>query len=44
MESMRGNLQQVEGVLPQIARSRAVLQELLHKHLDQDQYEQVILG
>jgi CENP-Q, a CENPA-CAD centromere complex subunit len=44
MESMKGNLQQIEGVLPAIAKSRAALQEVLHKHLDAQQYEQVLLG
>ncbi|KAK3684229.1 S-adenosyl-L-methionine-dependent methyltransferase [Podospora appendiculata] len=44
MESMRGNLQQIEGVLPAIAKSKGALQGLLHKHLDPRQYDQVLLG
>jgi len=44
MESMRGNLQQIDGVVPAIAKSRAALQGLLHRHLDQGQYEQVMFG
>jgi hypothetical protein len=44
MESMRGNLQQLEGVMPQLGRSRAALQGLLFKHLEQEQYEQTLLG
>lgn len=44
MESIRGNLQQAEGIVPQLARSRAALQDVLFRHLGQGQYEQVILG
>ncbi|KAK6225365.1 hypothetical protein QIS74_01412 [Colletotrichum tabaci] len=44
MESMRNNLQQIDGVLPQIVRSRAALQDVLFKHLDQPSYENVLLG
>ncbi|GJC83715.1 hypothetical protein ColLi_06553 [Colletotrichum liriopes] len=44
MESMRNNLQPIDGVLPQIVRSRAALQDVLCKHLDQQSYENVLLG
>ncbi|TQN74609.1 hypothetical protein CSHISOI_00823 [Colletotrichum shisoi] len=44
MESMRNNLQQIDGVLPQIVRSRAALQDVLFKHLGQPSYEDVLLG
>ena len=44
MDSMRANLQQVDGVVPQVVRSRAALQSLLFRHLDQEQYEQAVLG
>lgn len=41
---MRGNLQQVEGVAPQLTRSRAALRGVLYKHLDVEQYEEALLG
>ncbi|KAI1491971.1 CENP-Q, a CENPA-CAD centromere complex subunit-domain-containing protein [Biscogniauxia mediterranea] len=44
MESMRGNLQQIDGVVPEIARSRALLRAALQKHLDRDVLEGVVLG
>ncbi|KAK3946441.1 CENP-Q, a CENPA-CAD centromere complex subunit-domain-containing protein [Diplogelasinospora grovesii] len=44
MESIKGNLQQIEGVLPAIAKSKAALQHVLYKHLEPQQYDQVLLG
>jgi hypothetical protein len=44
MESMRSNLGQIEGVLPAIVKSRAALQGALCQYLDQEQYDQVLLG
>ena len=44
MESMKGNLQQIDGVLPTIVKSRAALQGVLHKYLDPEQYDQAVLG
>ncbi|KAM4059161.1 CENP-Q, a CENPA-CAD centromere complex subunit [Hirsutella rhossiliensis] len=44
VESMRANLRQADGIVPQLARARAALQAALHTHLDQDQYERVVLG
>ncbi|KAK7948706.1 uncharacterized protein PG986_009592 [Apiospora aurea] len=44
MESMRSNLQQVEGVAPAIAESRAALKTVLMPNLDQAAYEKVLLG
>ncbi|KAI1372264.1 CENP-Q, a CENPA-CAD centromere complex subunit-domain-containing protein [Hypoxylon crocopeplum] len=44
MESMRGNLQQIDGVVPAIARSRGLLRAALQSHLDREQLENVILG
>lgn len=44
MESMRGNLQQVDGVVAQIIQSRAALQEVLYRNLSPEQFEQVLLG
>ncbi|KAF7542394.1 hypothetical protein G7046_g10171 [Stylonectria norvegica] len=44
VESMRGNLQQTEGIAPAVARGRAALQDVLLRHLDRGAYEQVVLG
>ncbi|KAK2004280.1 hypothetical protein LX36DRAFT_650061 [Colletotrichum falcatum] len=44
MESMRNNMQQIDGVVPQIVRTRAALQDVLFKHLDQQSYENVLFG
>ncbi|KAK8094051.1 hypothetical protein PG997_000736 [Apiospora hydei] len=44
MESMRSNLQQVEGVAPAIAESRAALKTVLMPNLDPAAYEKVLLG
>ncbi|KXH41229.1 hypothetical protein CSIM01_03435 [Colletotrichum simmondsii] len=44
MESMRANLQQIDGVVPQIVKSRAALQDVLFKHLDQQSFENVLFG
>ncbi|KAK7981095.1 hypothetical protein PG989_013552 [Apiospora arundinis] len=44
MESMRSNLQQVEGVAPAIAESRAALKMVLMPNLGQEAYEKVLLG
>ncbi|KAJ4269697.1 hypothetical protein NW762_001365 [Fusarium torreyae] len=43
-ESIRGNLQQAEGVTPQLNRTKAALQDVLQRYLDGGAYEQVILG
>lgn len=44
VESIRGNLQQAEDITPQLARSKAALQNVLHRYLENDTYEQVVLG
>jgi hypothetical protein len=44
VDSIRTNLEQAQGLVPQIGRSRAVLRDILLRHLDQEQYEQVVLG
>ncbi|KAF4988305.1 hypothetical protein FGRMN_9856 [Fusarium graminum] len=44
VESIRGNLQQAEGVTPQFGRTKAALQDVLHRYLDNESYEQVVLG
>ncbi|KOS22152.1 hypothetical protein ESCO_002202 [Escovopsis weberi] len=43
-ESIRNNLRQTEGILPQVSRSRAALQDVLFRYLDQEQYEHVLFG
>ncbi|KAG8670077.1 hypothetical protein FPOAC2_09418 [Fusarium poae] len=44
VDSIRGNLQQAEGVTPQLNRTKAALQDVLQEYLDSDMYEQVLLG
>ncbi|UKZ51459.1 hypothetical protein TrVGV298_005219 [Trichoderma virens] len=44
MESIKSNLQQADGIVPQLARSRAALQDVLFRQLSQEQYERVVLG
>ncbi|KAH7143683.1 CENP-Q, a CENPA-CAD centromere complex subunit-domain-containing protein [Dactylonectria macrodidyma] len=44
VDSIRGNLQQGDGIAPQLARTRAALQDVLMRYLDQNAYAQVILG
>ncbi|KAI0427859.1 CENP-Q, a CENPA-CAD centromere complex subunit-domain-containing protein [Xylaria sp. FL1042] len=44
MESMRGNLQQIDGVLPAIAKSHALLRTTLQPQFSQKQLENIMLG
>lgn len=44
MESLRSNLQQIEGVVPAIVQSKAALQTVLQRHLDAGQMERIVLG
>lgn len=44
MESMRGNLEQIEGVVPAMEKTKGALQGVLQKYLDEKQYEQVVFG
>ncbi|CAM1509062.1 Fc.00g028010.m01.CDS01 [Cosmosporella sp. VM-42] len=44
VESIRSNLQQADGIVPQIRHSRAALQDVLFRYLERGSYEQVILG
>ncbi|KAF4342553.1 cylicin II [Fusarium beomiforme] len=44
VESIRGNLQQAEGVTPQLNRTKAALQDVLERYLDEGAFEQVVLG
>ncbi|KAI0485495.1 CENP-Q, a CENPA-CAD centromere complex subunit-domain-containing protein [Xylaria cf. heliscus] len=43
MESMRGNLRQIDGILPAIAKSQALLRTTLQPQLDQKQLESIML-
>lgn len=44
MESIKSNLQQTDGLLPQLATSKAALRGVLCQHLTQAQYEKVLFG
>ncbi|KAI1471076.1 CENP-Q, a CENPA-CAD centromere complex subunit-domain-containing protein [Daldinia caldariorum] len=44
MESMRGNLQQIDGVVPAITKSRGLLRAALQSRLDREQLDNIILG
>ncbi|TGJ87306.1 hypothetical protein E0Z10_g1429 [Xylaria hypoxylon] len=44
MESMRGNLEQIDGVLPAIAKSHALLRTTLQPQFSQKQLENIMLG
>ncbi|KAI1427991.1 CENP-Q, a CENPA-CAD centromere complex subunit-domain-containing protein [Xylaria sp. FL1777] len=44
MESMRGNLQQIDGVLPAIAKSHALLRTTLQPQFSHKQLENIMLG
>ncbi|OAA60946.1 hypothetical protein SPI_04970 [Niveomyces insectorum RCEF 264] len=44
MDSLQGNLQQIDGVVPAIAQSKAALRQVLHQHFDPEQYERIVLG
>ncbi|XXG97331.1 hypothetical protein Hte_003627 [Hypoxylon texense] len=44
MESMRGNLHQMDGVVPAIVKSQGLLRAALQAHLGREQLESLILG
>ncbi|KAJ2979268.1 hypothetical protein NUW58_g7244 [Xylaria curta] len=44
MDSMRGNLEQIDGILPAIAESHALLRTALQPQFDQKQLENIMLG
>lgn len=44
VDSIRGNLQQAEGLTPQLDRTKAALQDVLQRYMDADAYEHVLLG
>ncbi|RYP54936.1 hypothetical protein DL769_010258 [Monosporascus sp. CRB-8-3] len=44
METMRGNLAQIDGVVPAIGKSRALLSSALLSHLGGERLEDIVLG
>lgn len=44
VDNIRANLEQTDGLMPQLARGRAALRAVLLRHLDLRRYEQVVLG
>jgi hypothetical protein len=44
MDSIKTNLQQVDGLLPQMAHTKAALRRVLNQHLDQKSYQKAVLG
>lgn len=44
VESIKANLKQTEGLLPQLSLSKAALRGVLYQHLTQAQYEKVLFG
>ncbi|KAI8956868.1 CENP-Q, a CENPA-CAD centromere complex subunit-domain-containing protein [Daldinia sp. FL1419] len=44
MESMRGNLQQIDGIVPAIAKNQGLLRATLQSRLDREQLDNIILG
>lgn len=44
MESMHNNFKQVEGIIPAIEKSEAVIRAALLNQIDEQRYEQVIMG
>jgi len=44
MDSIHGNISQVQGITEAITKSKAAVQATLFNHLESDQYENVVLG
>lgn len=44
LESMQNNFKQVEGVIPAMEQSEAAIRSALLNQLDEQRYEQVIMG
>lgn len=44
MDSIQGNLKQVEGIAEAIAKSKAAVQATLFDHVDCVNYEGIVLG
>lgn len=44
LESMQNNFKQVEGVVPAIEKSEASIRAVLLTQIDEQRYEQIIMG
>jgi hypothetical protein len=44
VDSIQGNLKQVQGITQAMATSRAAVQATLFSHLESSQYEDIVLG
>lgn len=44
LESMHNNFKQVEGIVPAIEKSEAVIRAALLNQIDEQRYDQVIMG
>lgn len=44
LDSMQGNTEQIKGIGAAIVESRAAVEDVLFKHVDEMQYERVVLG
>jgi hypothetical protein len=44
LENMQSNFSQLEGLVPAMGNIKAAVQDVLLKHVDGDDYEQVVLG
>ncbi|KAH8811738.1 CENP-Q, a CENPA-CAD centromere complex subunit-domain-containing protein [Xylogone sp. PMI_703] len=44
LDSIRGNLNQIQGISQAMARGKAAVQTTLFDHLEEERYEQVVLG
>lgn len=44
VDSMQGNIRQVDGITQAISKSKAAVQATLFDHLNSLQYEEVVLG
>lgn len=44
MDSIQGNIKQVDGITESLARTKGAVQARLFDHLDTSQYEALVLG
>jgi hypothetical protein len=42
--SIQGNLEQIEGIDEAMTKTKAAVQATLFRHLDREQYDDVVLG